>query len=71
MGRSDIYGVDETSMASSIASDALTNTAGTEEYWAKGIDQSARSKGAGDNFNPDVETEKQKGDSRAKTTGNH
>jgi hypothetical protein len=67
MGKlSDIYGTDSNEFAEGISSDALRNTAGPGPR----VDQSARSKGASGEDNPDVEIIHDKGDSRAKTKGN-
>lgn len=71
MGRdSNIYGADETAYAGRVSSDALSPK-GDEDIWGAAIDQAARSKGTGDNFNPDVKVTSNKTDSRAKTSGNH
>lgn len=71
----DIYGIDKTDMASKIASDALSDTAGSEEFWAKtAIDQSAIAKGNTEARQmDDVVADKvgTKSDSRAKSQSNH
>ena len=65
MALSNIYGIDENSMAESIASDALGSPSSSA-----GIDQSAKSKGNGDDPG-DVEVIHDKSDSRAKSKDNH
>lgn len=69
---SNIYGSDETGMASRIASDALSPSGAKEDFWGATFDQSAMSKGnkPQDSYTAKAKSGKE-GDSRAKTTGNH
>lgn len=68
---SEIYGVDDNGFAGEIASETLSQGQGSEDIWGATVDQEARSKG-GRPFDPgDVSVTHNKGDSRAKTKGNH
>lgn len=70
---SNIYGIDVNNMAESIASDALSNTAGKEDVWGATTDQEARAKGNTPQYeNPEASVTNPGGgsDSLAKAKGN-
>lgn len=69
-----IYGLDETSAASKIASDALNPKGASENFWSgSAFDQSARGKGNVPQFeNPDAKAVTSTGkQSVKKSEGNH
>lgn len=71
MSRADIYGTDDNGFAESVSSDALTNTAGTEDVWSKSLTDATKSKGNLPADPGEVEVvHPNKKDSRAKSRGN-
>lgn len=64
---SNIYGADETTFASRVASEALSSGGEKEDFWGARIDQDARAKGNDpEHENPDVKAEKFVGTETAK-----
>lgn len=64
---SNIYGADETSFASRVASDALSTGGEKEDIWGSTFDQSARAKGnVPEGENPDAKAVKFVGTQNAK-----
>jgi hypothetical protein len=69
---SDIYGADDNAFAQGVASEALSQGQGSEDIWGALLDAEARSKGNKPTDDGDVKvSNKNTGDGRAKTNGNH
>jgi hypothetical protein len=71
---SNLYGADDNGFAQRISSDALSPKQGDEDIWGSAVDDSAMSHGASEGTtaktNP-VKVVHDKGDGRAKSSGNH